>query len=55
MRKFIGMALIASPFIALTVVLVKLGGWQAAAFVWGVTLAILAVIAASTYLIDGEL
>jgi hypothetical protein len=49
----IGAGLIALPFVVVTVVGVKTVGWKAMAAIWGLTVALLGLIGAGVYLIQG--
>jgi hypothetical protein len=51
--QMIGAALLASPFLGMTALMVAEGGWGLAARVWGVTIAIFGVIVAGVFLLAG--
>ena len=52
-RRLLGLALLALPFIAITVYAVVTLSWLAAASIWGLVLAILGTIGAGVHLLDG--
>ena len=51
MQATIGVALLASPFVAITIVGIRDIGWRDMAKCWGLTLLIAGVIVAGCYLI----
>lgn len=52
MKRAIGIALVASPFVAMTAVMATVGGWQMVAAVWGFVILLVGVIVLGLYLIE---
>lgn len=54
MKKTIGAALVASPFILLTALIYKAGGWLDVVLVWGTTFVILGMVIGGVVLMSGD-
>ena len=52
LRKSLGVAMLLTPFVAVTLLVATQSGWVAALSVWLATLAIVALIIAGFHLID---
>jgi hypothetical protein len=51
MKKILGIALIASPFIWITIQMVRNDGWRSTIWVWSRTLATIAIVTLGAYLL----
>ncbi len=51
-KQIIGLLLVLSPFIALTIFMVKQSGWSVALGVWGIVVVILAVVVGGLHLLS---